>query len=84
MKTKEQIKEEARIRKQKQVAQLKEKLGDEEYRKKRSQENAIERQKQKDKIGEEEFNRIQKEKIAKYRESRKGNVNKETNNTDII
>lgn len=83
-KTKEQIKEEARIRKQKQVARLKEKLGDEEYRKKRAQENAMERQKQKDKIGEEEFNRIQKEKIAKYRESRKGNVNKETNNTDII
>jgi hypothetical protein len=80
-KTKEQIKEEARIRKQKQIARLKEKIGDEEYRKKKAFENATERQKRKNELGEEEFNRIQKEKMARYRENRKGN--NQTDNTDI-
>lgn len=83
-KTREQIKEEARIRKQKQLARLKEKIGDEEYRKKKAFENATERQKRKDELGEEEFNRIQKEKMARYRENRKENENNQTNNTDIV
>ena len=77
-KSKEQIKEEAKIRKQKQIARLKETIGNEEYRKKRAHENALKRQTMIDEIGEEEYKKIKNEKMAKYRQIKKDKLNNQT------
>jgi len=77
-KSKEQIKEEARIRKQKQIARLKETIGNEEYRKKKAQENALRRQKMIDEIGEEEYKKNKNEKMLKYRQSKKDRLNNQS------
>jgi hypothetical protein len=66
-KTPQQLKEEAAERKRKQRLALKERYGDEEYKKTHAKNIAEQRKKQKEIIGEEEYNRIQAEKMAKYR-----------------
>jgi hypothetical protein len=69
-KSKEQIREFAFAG----YGKLKENIGNEEYRKKRIQENVLIRQKRIEELGEEEFKKIQKDKMAKYRQNKKENL----------